>query len=161
MDLRFPGRTTTLDQLRPGACFLAFEAAGTGIGLVVGHRGQRRALMLNRRHAEGADLALVPEDALNADVLEVVGAVLSPSRALADFAFGRPGAPGGAPPLYLGDGSAYLRGRAADGEAVTFDAASGAASAIDLAYLPRSTRWRVAVPEADGTLTPVFEAGPA
>ena len=161
MDLRFPGRTTTLDQLGPGACFLDFGAGAPGIGLVVIHRGRRHALILNSPHADGIHLSLVREDSFDADVLKLVGAALVPSLVIADFAFGRAGEGSSPPALHLGDGSAYLCGRTADGQIATFDVASGAETAVNIAYLPRSTRWRVAVPDVDGRLGTVFQAGVA
>ncbi|MDP4005891.1 hypothetical protein [Methylobacterium sp. NEAU K] len=116
--------------------------------------------MLNRRHADGRHLPHATDVAADFDVLELREAHLVPSRAITDLAFGRVTAAAAFPALHLGDGSAYLCGRDEAGRATTFDIGSGVASAVDPAYLPHSTRWRVMVPEAGGLAT-VFEAGPA
>ncbi|MCJ2086887.1 hypothetical protein MKK88_12925 [Methylobacterium sp. E-005] len=157
VEIRIPGRTISLDRLKPGACYLAAGSDGPDLALVVTREGRRGALLLNRRSAEG-DLLVLPGLATDVDVLEVQGAVLTPSGAIGDVAFG----PAAAAPaaLHLGDGSAYLCGRDGAGRLATFDVVSGVASAIDPGDLPHARRWRVIIPEAGGVVT-LYEAEPA
>lgn len=154
MEIRIPGRTISLDRLKPGACYLAAGPDGPDLALVVTQEGRRGALLLNRR-SDAGDLRLLPGLATDLDVLELRGAVLAPSGAIGDIAFGPAAAVPGA--LHLGDGSAYLCGRDGDGRLATFDVVSGVASAIDPGDLPHARRWRVIVPEAGGVVT-LYEA---
>ncbi|MEE7450856.1 hypothetical protein MRF4_25350 [Methylobacterium radiotolerans] len=156
MDLHRPGRATRLDRLEPGSCYLIAGRDGPDLALVVLRAGRREALLLNRRHAGDGHLQLVSEIAPEAEVLALRGAVLAPSGNLADIAFGRAAAPAA---LHLGDGNSYLRGRDGDGRLATFDVGSGRAGAIDPDDLPRTSRWRVMVPEGRGVVT-VYEAEP-
>ena len=156
LDLHRPGRTTRLDRLAPGSCYLIAGAAGPDLALAVLREGRREALLLNRRHAVDGHLRVESEIAPGADVLALRGAVLAPSGALAVIAFGLTAAPAA---LHLGDGRAYLRGRISDGRLATYDVGTGRASAIDPGDLPRARRWRVMVPEAGGVVA-VYEAGP-
>jgi hypothetical protein len=157
MDLRVPGRPTSLDQLRPGGCFLIAGPEGPDLALLVARDRRREALLLNRRHAVGGELRIVSNHAPDAGVLVLPGAILAPSGALGDIAFGRAALAPGA--LHLGDGCAYLCGRDDSGRTTTFDLGSGSASAIDPADLPHARRWRVLMPEAAGMVT-IYEAVP-
>lgn len=141
----------------PGTCYLAAGSDGPDLALVVTRDGRRGALLLNRRSGAG-DLPIVSGLAADTDVLALQGAVLAPSGAIGDIAFG-PAATAPAA-LHLGDGSAYLCGRDGSGRLATFDVGSGVASAIDPGDLPHARRWRVIVPEVGGVVT-VYEAEPA
>lgn len=156
LDPHRPGRTTRLDRLAPGSFYLIAGRDGPDLALVVLREGRRQALLLNRRHAVDGHLRVESEIAPGADVLALRGAVLAPSGALADIAFGLTAAPAA---LHLGVGRAYLRGHDGDGRLATFSVGSGRATAIDPGDLPRSSRWRVMVPEAGGVVT-VYEAAP-
>lgn len=157
VEIRIPGRTIGLDRLRPGACYLATGADGPDLALVVTREGRREALLLNRRSGAG-HLPILSGLATDVDVLELRGAVLAPTGAIDDVAFGPTDLAPAA--LHLGDGSAYLCGRDDAGRWATFDVVSGVASAIDPGDLPHARRWRVIVPEASGVVT-VYEAEPA
>ncbi|SDM25607.1 hypothetical protein SAMN05216360_101345 [Methylobacterium phyllostachyos] len=154
-EIRIPGRTVNLDRLKPGTCYLAAGPAGPDLALVVIWEGRRGALLLNRRSGARGDLPVLSRLTSDVDVLELQGAVLVPSGAIGDIAFGRAEASPAA--LHLGDGRAYLCGRDGHGRLATFDVVSGVASAIDPADLPHARRWRVIVPEADGVVT-VYES---
>ena len=155
--IRIPGRTIGLDRLKPGACYLAAGADGPDLALVVVRAGRREALLLNRRGGDG-DLPISSGLPTDVDVLELQGAVLAPSGAIGEIAFG-PAADAPAA-LHLGDASAYLSGRDESGRLATFDVVSGLASAIDPGALPHARRWRVIVPGGDGVVT-VYAAEPA
>lgn len=158
VEIRIPGRTIGLDQLKPGACYLAAGADGPDLALLVTRDGRREALLLNRRSGGDGHLPIVSGLAADTDVLALQGAVLTPSGAIGDIGFGSAAADPAA--LHLGDGSAYLCGRDGSGRLATFDVVSGVASAIDPNELPHARRWRVIVPEAGGVVT-VYAAEPA
>ena len=157
LEIRIPGRTIGLDRLKPGACYLATGADGPDLALIVIRAGRREALLLNRRSGNG-DLPILSGLATGIDVLELQGAVLAPSGAIGDIAFG----PADSVPaaLHLGDGSAYLCGRDASGRLATFDVVSDVASVVDPGDLPHAKRWRVIVSEAGGGVA-VYTAEPA
>ncbi len=157
VEIRIPGRTIGLDRLKPGACYLTAGTDGPDLALLVVRAGRREALLLNRRSGDG-DLTISSGLATDVDVLELQGAVLVPSGAIDDIAFG-PAADAPAA-LHLGDGSAYLSGRDESGRLATFDVVGGVASAIDPGELPHARRWRVIVPEGGGVVT-VYAAEPA
>jgi hypothetical protein len=159
MDLRGPGRTISLDRLRPGACCLMPGRDGPDLALIVSREGRREALLLNRRGDADGHLPIRSDLPPDADVLELRGAFLAPGGAIGEIAFGRSAAAPAA--LHLGDGSAYLCGRDASGRLATFDVGSGTASAVDAADLPRTGRWRVMVPDAGRGVVTVYEAEPA
>ncbi|MBA9060939.1 hypothetical protein GGQ91_000300 [Methylobacterium fujisawaense] len=158
MEPRLPGRTTRLDQLGPGSCYLIAGPDGPDLALVVLRDGRREALLLNRRHEADGHLRIVSEIAPDADVLALRGAFLAPSGALADIAVGHAALAPAA--LHLGDGRAYLCGCDRDGRLAAFDVGSGRVSAMDPGDLPRASRWRVMVPEGNGVVT-VYAAEPA
>lgn len=151
-DLRIPGRTTSLDRIRPGACCLVAGRDGPDLALLVSRDGRRAALLLNRRSAEGGHLPIRSDLPPETDVLELRGAIIAPSGAPASVQ-----AATSAAALHLGDGRAYLCGRNEFGQGALFDVATGLASAVDPAALPRTPSWRVMVPEAGGVVT-VYEA---
>lgn len=157
MEIRIPGRAISLDRLKPGACYLVSGQDDPDLALVLTREGRREALVLNRRSGEGGHLPIVSGLPADTDVLALQGAVLAPSGAIGDIAFGRGAADPAA--LHFGDGSAYLCGRDGSGRLATFDVVSGVASAIDPGSLPHAKRWRVIVPEAGGVVT-VYEMNP-
>ncbi|MCJ2061415.1 hypothetical protein MKK63_01620 [Methylobacterium sp. J-088] len=157
VEIRIAGRTIGLDRLKPGACYLAAGTDGPDLALVVVRAGRREALLLNRRGGNG-DLPILSDLASDVDVLELQGAVLAPSGAIGDTAFG-PVADAPAA-LHIGDGSAYLCGRDESGRSATFNVVSGVASVIDPGELPHARCWRVVVPAAGGVVT-VYAAEPA
>ncbi|MGH1569751.1 hypothetical protein ACRAWG_02580 [Methylobacterium sp. P31] len=151
------GRPANVHRLGPGSCCLVGWQDDPDLALIVAWDDRRGALLLNRR-ADGGYLPLAPGLDAGAGLIELRGAFLAPSGPTAGLASG--GVAIAPAALHVGPGRAYLCGRDKGGDLTTFDVASGLASAVNLAALPHTERWRVMVPQGSGLVT-LYEAGPA